>query len=110
MPEKPFDAYDGDEPLLFVSYAHDDVDLVYPEMADQGCWFIDPIDGTDNDTHNRPQSGAHVALRHRDDIVLGVISRPGASRSRSADRRPAWRAPARLAQHIDHGGLGLDCR
>ncbi len=30
--EKPFSAYQGDEPFVFVCYAHDDADGVYPQM------------------------------------------------------------------------------
>jgi TolB-like protein len=30
--DRPFPAYQGDDPYIFVSYAHDDVDLVYPEL------------------------------------------------------------------------------
>ena len=30
--EKPFSAYSGDEPYIFVCYAHDDAALVYPEI------------------------------------------------------------------------------
>jgi len=30
--EKPFPAYKGDDPYIFVSYAHDDSELVYPEL------------------------------------------------------------------------------
>jgi len=30
--DKPFPAYQGDDPYIFVSYAHDDADLVFPEM------------------------------------------------------------------------------
>ena len=30
--EKPFPAYKGDEPYIFVSYAHADDALVYPEI------------------------------------------------------------------------------
>ncbi|MCZ6890876.1 MAG: TIR domain-containing protein, partial [Gammaproteobacteria bacterium] len=33
MAEKPFSAYEGDQPYFFVSYAHEDAQLVYPEMA-----------------------------------------------------------------------------
>lgn len=33
MAEKPFSAYEGDQPYFFVSYAHEDAELVYPEMA-----------------------------------------------------------------------------
>lgn len=31
--EKPFKAYSGDEPFIFVSYSHDDSELVFPELA-----------------------------------------------------------------------------
>ncbi len=31
--EKPFPAYQGDDPYVFVSYAHEDAELVYPEIA-----------------------------------------------------------------------------
>jgi len=31
--ERPFPAYQGDEPYIFVSYAHDDAELVYPEIS-----------------------------------------------------------------------------
>jgi len=30
--DKPFPAYQGDDPYIFVSYAYDDADLVFPEM------------------------------------------------------------------------------
>ena len=30
--DSPFNAYQGDEPYIFISYAHDDSDLVYPEI------------------------------------------------------------------------------
>ena len=33
MPTKPPPAYKGDEPYIFVSYAHDDGALVYPEIT-----------------------------------------------------------------------------
>ena len=32
MAERPFPAYRGDEPYVFVSYSHDDADAVYPEL------------------------------------------------------------------------------
>jgi len=31
--DKPFAAYNGDEPYVFVCYAHDDNKVVYPEIA-----------------------------------------------------------------------------
>ena len=30
--DSPFPAYKGDQPYIFVSYAHDDAELVYPEI------------------------------------------------------------------------------
>jgi TolB-like protein/Tfp pilus assembly protein PilF len=46
--EKPFPAYRGDQPYVFVSYAHDDAALVYPQLAwlhDQGyhIWYDEGI-------------------------------------------------------------------
>jgi TolB-like protein len=48
--DKPFAAYTGDEPYVFVCYAHDDDDVVYPEMGwihRQGvnCWYDEGIPG-----------------------------------------------------------------
>jgi TolB-like protein/tetratricopeptide (TPR) repeat protein len=31
--EKPFPAYSGDEPYIFVCYSHDDIGVVYPEIG-----------------------------------------------------------------------------
>ena len=44
----PFKAYQGDEPYIFVSYAHEDSDAVYPEiewLRDQGfnIWYDEGI-------------------------------------------------------------------
>ncbi len=46
--DKPFPAYDGDEPFVFVCYAHDDAKIVYPEilwLRDQGIniWYDEGI-------------------------------------------------------------------
>jgi len=46
--ERPFPAYKGDEPYVFVSYAHDDAAAVYPEITrlkDQGfnIWYDEGI-------------------------------------------------------------------
>ncbi|MDH3640943.1 MAG: TIR domain-containing protein, partial [Gammaproteobacteria bacterium] len=49
MAERPFPAYQGDGTYLFVSYAHADAEIIYPEMLwirDQGfnLWYDDGID------------------------------------------------------------------
>ena len=46
--ERPFEAYRGDEPYVFVCYAHDDKAVVYPEITwlhDQGAnvWYDEGI-------------------------------------------------------------------
>ncbi len=46
--DQPFPAYQGDEPYVFVCYAHDDNAVVYPEMQwlrDQGVnvWYDEGI-------------------------------------------------------------------
>ena len=33
----PFEAYEGEDPYLFVSYSHQDAHLVYPNYSTQGC-------------------------------------------------------------------------
>ena len=48
MAERPFPAYQGSEPYIFVSYAHEDGDVVYPELTwlhDQGIniWYDEGI-------------------------------------------------------------------
>ena len=51
--ETPFAAYIGDQPFLFVCYAHEDSDVVYPEMTwlrDQGVnlWYDEGISAGKN--------------------------------------------------------------
>ncbi len=51
--EAPFGAYEGDEPCIFVCYAHEDSDVVYPEMAwlhEQGLnlWYDEGISAGKN--------------------------------------------------------------
>ena len=46
--DKPFPAYQGDEPYVFVCYAHEDSDVVYPELSwlhEQGVnlWYDEGI-------------------------------------------------------------------
>jgi hypothetical protein len=46
--EKPFAAYKGDEPYVFVCYAHEDADIIYPEIEalhDKGVniWYDEGI-------------------------------------------------------------------
>jgi TolB-like protein len=48
MAERPFPAYKGDQPYIFVSYAHEDAEFVYPELKwlnDRGInvWYDEGI-------------------------------------------------------------------
>ena len=48
MADRPFPAYEGDQSYFFVSYAHDEADVVYPEMgwireAGFNLWYDDGI-------------------------------------------------------------------
>ncbi len=50
MADRPLPAYDGEEPYVFVSYSHEDDDLVYPEirwLQDHGfnVWYDEGISG-----------------------------------------------------------------
>lgn len=40
------------------------------------CWIVDPIDGTQNYARDLRQSGICVALRHNENVVLGVVYNP----------------------------------
>ena len=47
--EPPFAAYVGDEPYVFVSYAHSDSNLIYPELssfheAHVNSWYDEGIE------------------------------------------------------------------
>jgi hypothetical protein len=46
--QRPFPAYDGNEPYVFVCYAHDDAGEVYPEItrlkdAGVNIWYDEGI-------------------------------------------------------------------
>lgn len=56
---------------------HDDAEYV---------WIIDPLDGTTNFVHGIPFYCTSVALRHGEEIVMGVIYEPGRNELFSAIR------------------------
>ena len=46
--QRPFPAYQGDQPYVFICYAHDDAELIYPELErlrDQGIniWYDEGV-------------------------------------------------------------------
>lgn len=49
-------------------------DLV--DTAHDAVWIVDPIDGTANFTRGIPECCISVALKYRDEIVLGVVYNP----------------------------------
>ena len=59
----PFDAYQGDEPYVFVSYAHKDAAMVYEEITrlhEAGCkiWYDEGIEAS----NEWPEEIANAAL------------------------------------------------
>ena len=51
--DKPFPAYEGDEPFVFVCYSHEDAAAVYPDLAwlhEQGVnvWYDEGIPAGEN--------------------------------------------------------------
>lgn len=40
------------------------------------CWIIDPLDGTHNFLHGHPHCAVSIALRNKEDVLLGVIYDP----------------------------------
>lgn len=40
------------------------------------CWIIDPLDGTTNFVHGFPQYAISIALKHKDDLTVGVVYDP----------------------------------
>jgi len=40
------------------------------------CWIIDPLDGTVNFAHGIPVFGINVAVKEKDEIILGVTYQP----------------------------------
>ncbi|HJN52309.1 MAG: toll/interleukin-1 receptor domain-containing protein [Pseudomonadales bacterium] len=100
--ERPFPAYKGTEPYIFVSYAHEDAEMVYPEIArlrDQGfnIWYDEGISpgSTWRDEVALALTQCKVAISYR---AYRANSRPetpeGATESRSnrgRGLRPGWR-------------------
>ncbi len=43
------------------------------EQETEWKWIVDPLDGTTNFIHGLPPFAISIALRHKDDLVLGVI-------------------------------------
>ena len=37
------------------------------------CWLVDPLDGTTNFIHNHAPYCVSIALRNREEILLGVV-------------------------------------
>lgn len=79
MAERPKPAYAGDAPYVFVSYSHEDDDLVYPQIRwfhDQGfnVWWDEGI----SPGHNWPEDLAH-AIENCAAFVLFVSARSVAS-------------------------------
>lgn len=62
--------------LLDASYP--EYNIISEEAGDLGresdyCWIIDPLDGTQNFLHGHPHCCISIALKHKNEIIAGVI-------------------------------------
>lgn len=48
----------------------------FEKLDDEYCWIIDPLDGTANFIHGIPQFAISIALKHRGDVIVGVVFDP----------------------------------
>ncbi|MDR1663176.1 MAG: inositol monophosphatase [Endomicrobium sp.] len=46
------------------------------ETGKDYCWIIDPLDGTVNFVHGLPMFCVSIGLKHKDEIIVGVIYAP----------------------------------
>ncbi|MDR2772632.1 MAG: inositol monophosphatase [Elusimicrobiota bacterium] len=46
------------------------------DIQKEFCWIIDPLDGTVNFVHGLPQFCVSIALKHKKEIIAGVIYAP----------------------------------
>jgi predicted ATPase/class 3 adenylate cyclase len=65
--DKPFKAYSGDEPFIFVSYSHDDSELVFPELErikalGYNVWYDDGLSAGNNWTNELALNLSKAAL------------------------------------------------
>lgn len=51
-------------------------DDVVPDPANPWCWIVDPLDGTVNFAHGFPFWSVSIALKHADELVVGVVYNP----------------------------------
>ena len=73
--EKPFPAHTGDEPYIFVSYAHADDDLVYPQLDDGiGVAFADIDDDVDLDDDDDTVDGDQPDTLYTEEEIWSDLS------------------------------------
>lgn len=61
------------------------------EGSQQGCWYIDPLDGTVNFTHGIPFYSISLAYSEHNEILLGVVYDPLRDECFSAEKgKGAW--------------------
>lgn len=58
--------------------SYPEYNILAEESGDHGrtsefCWIIDPIDGTQNFIHGHPHCAVSIALKHKDEIIVGVV-------------------------------------
>jgi len=64
--------------IEYLDSSYPEFNVLSEEAGDLGrdsefCWIIDPMDGTHNFLHAHPHCCVSIALRHKDEILVGVI-------------------------------------
>jgi len=47
------------------------------DLEKEWIWIIDPLDGTTNFVHGLPIYSVSIALKHKDELVVGVVYEVG---------------------------------
>ena len=64
--------------IEYLDGSYPDYNIESEEAGDLGrdseyCWVIDPIDGTHNFLHGHPHCCVSIALKHKDEVIAGVV-------------------------------------
>lgn len=64
--------------IEYLDGSYPEYNVLSEEAGDLGrdseyCWIIDPLDGTHNFLHGHPHCCVSIALKHKDEIIAGVV-------------------------------------
>jgi len=55
-------------------------------LDSENIWIIDPLDGTTNFLHGFPQFAVSIALKHKDELTIGVVFNPASNELYHAEK------------------------